>query len=123
MKFQLHPENEWIQEIPVQLFYGHGAKTSEHQESVNEVMSALMLGDETGEPVSDAEKALVKAIHAGIGTVGKYYKTIRKEKAIKEHEFEGIIAGTPNRDCTLCGLADRHAIHIRFTPSASSKHQ
>lgn len=27
------------------------------------------------------------------------------------HEFEGIAAGTPDRPCTLCGLADRHRIH------------
>ncbi len=111
MKFQLHPENEWIQEIPVQLFYGHGAKTSERQASVNEVMSALMLGDEQGKPVSDAEQALVKAIHGGIGNVGRYYKSIRKEKATKLHKFEGIVAGTPNRDCTLCGQPDRRDIH------------
>jgi hypothetical protein len=29
----------------------------------------------------------------------------------KPHEFEGILEGIPDRDCTLCGLPDRDPIH------------
>lgn len=35
------------------------------------------------------------------------------EEGQDAHEFEGIVAGTPDRDCTRCGRPDRDPIHTQ----------